>query len=733
MPVPTTIKILYLGSLHQDGNSSKRFETLKSFGYDVQGINVDDYIFGTIWMRFHFHLYIGPGIRALNKEVLRKTNEFKPDLIWVDNKPYLKSYTLNRIKEASPSVKILNLLTDDPFGKFHYAWRFIYHTFKLYDIHFVQREINISELKKWGAKRVETCFRSFDPDFHRKLELDNSQINLYKSKVGFIGSYESDREEYIVFLVQNGIDVDITGDGWENGKHWSLLKKYYKGPSVYGDEYVKVINGMEVALHFLRKANRDQQDSRTFEIPACGTFMLAERSNLHIEFFKEGTEADFFTSKEELLKKVNYYLQEEELRKSIAAAGYKRSFESGYDHKSRLEKIIEKIYQPSIPSQKMKRVVVAIYYDPDFYPPTINAIINLSTTCEELVVVTRNHTKIDFPYPGNVRLIKIGKQISVLESEKKNLIGKLYSFLSFTSVLFKQMKSKSTAILLIYDAIPLFSLHLMRKFISKNKIIWYHNHDMPNTHQVRKYSIGWFASKYEFEEMKKIDYFSLPSDDRLVYYPNWKDMSRYLSIPNYPSLKVYRNNEVSKFINDEIRIIFQGTIGEEHALEELISILKEKVGGKNLRLILKGGVRPHYKKLLSDHAEKFGVTDRIEWVGLGAYCELPPLTLTCHIGIAIYMGTDKVRLTLGTASNKIYEYAASGLPVILYDNNQFRKHLESYNWAYFTDGTAPSLIKCLEAIFNDYNNLSNEARKSFEDKLNFEKSFSKVISRVISK
>lgn len=732
MLFPSSTKILYIGSLETSGNSYKRFETLKSMGFQVEGINVDTYIFGTIWMRFHFHLYMGPGISALNKKVIKKAADFKPDIIWVDNKPYLKSALLKKLKSENPESKIVNLLTDDPFGKFHYAWRLIYHTFKYYDIHFVQREINISELKRWGAKRVETCFRSFDSAFHRKLTKAEYETKKYDTKVGFIGSFEEDREAYIAFLVKNGIDVDITGDGWENGKYWTLLKKYYKGPSVYGDEYIKVINGMEIALHFLRKANRDQQDSRTFEIPACGTFMLAERSHLHLNFFKEGEEADFFTSKEELLKKLNYYLSARAEREKIALAGYFRSYNSGYDHRSRLTEVLNKIYSEPAAPLPFKTVVTSIYYDPDFYPPTINAIVNLSQICEELVVVSRNHSLLDFPYPGNVKLVKLGKLITVQESERKNLAIKIQVFLQFTWSLMRQLKRRSVDLALFYDAIPLFSFFICRRFLTSDKICWYHNHDMPSTHHVRKYSIGWFSTKYEFPTMKSVDYFSLPSNDRLQFYPEWKDMDRYLSIPNYPSLKVYQKREFNTFVNDEIKIIFQGTIGEGHALEELISILSEKIDGKSLKLILKGGVRPHYKKLLSDLAISMGVEDKVEWLPLGPYCELPALTSTCHIGIAIYMGTDKVRRTLGTASNKIYEYAASGLPVILYDNEQFRKYLGHQPWAFFTDGSPALLKDCIRKIINNYNELSSLSRGSFEKDLNFEHAFSNVM-KIIQK
>jgi glycosyltransferase involved in cell wall biosynthesis len=725
-------KILYIGSLEKESNSRKRFITLQQMGYKVEGIDVDPFIFGTIWMRFHFHLYIGPGIIALNKTILKKVESIKPDLIWVDNKPYVKPNTLKEIRRNNPTIKIANIITDDPFGKFHYAWRFIYKSFKYYDIHFVQREINIPELKRQGAKRVETCFRSFDPAFHRILPKDDSSLLPYKASVGFIGSYEDDREEYIAYLVQQGISVSITGDGWSKGKYWSLLQPYYKGPSVYGDEYIKTINGMDVALHFLRKANRDQQDSRTFEIPACGTFMLAERSNLHLGFFSEGIEADYFTSKEELLYKLRYYLKETSVREKIAGAGYAKSYASGYDHKSRLTEVIHKIYQPPVSTPSFKKIVIGIYYDPDFYPPTINAINNLSTICEELVVVTRNQSLHDYPYPGNVNMIKIEPLMSVLESEQKSLRTKIAAFLTFTSGLKKQINRNDTDLVVLYDSIPLFSFFIANRFISSKKKIWYHNHDMPATHPIRKYSVSWFSAKYEHKAMNSVDYFSLPSDDRLVFYPNWKNKDNYLCIPNYPSLKLYDKQLEKNKIQEEIKIIFQGTIGEGHGLELLIDLLKERISGKTLRLILKGGVRPQYKESLEDHAKTNGVEEKIDWFPLGPYCELPAITSDCHIGIAIYLKTDNVRNTMGTASNKIYEYAASGLPVIVFDNEQFRKHLENKPWVFFYDGSSESMKKCISSILENHESLSLSALNGFKSELNFEKAFVPVMNKITS-
>jgi hypothetical protein len=335
-----SIKILYIGSLNPNSNSLRRFNTLRSLGHDVSGIDIEPFIYKGPFVKFHHHLNVGPGVNALNRKVWETVAASKPALLYIDNKSFLQPRTLKKIRHQFSGIRIINVITDDPTGKYKYAWRLSLKTASFMDVHFVQRMVNVSELKQYGARRVEICHRSFDPSFHRRLSSEDMGEEYFKTDVGFIGTYESDREEFVAYLIQNGIRVTVVGDGWPQGKYWELIRPHYKGPSVYGDPYIRHINGMKIALHFLRHVNRDEQDSRTFEIPACGTFMLAERSELHEQLFKEDEEAVFFESKEELLDKTVYYLQEEAKRKQIASAGYARCYESGYDHASRIKAVL---------------------------------------------------------------------------------------------------------------------------------------------------------------------------------------------------------------------------------------------------------------------------------------------------------------------------------------------------------------------------------------------------------
>jgi spore maturation protein CgeB len=80
---------------------------------------------------------------------------------------------------------------------------------------------------------------------------------------------------------------------------------------------------------------------RTFEIPACGAFLCAQRTDEHREIFREGLEATFFDDPDELRSKVTRYLADAAARARIAEAGLLAVTQHPHTYRDRIMEMVE--------------------------------------------------------------------------------------------------------------------------------------------------------------------------------------------------------------------------------------------------------------------------------------------------------------------------------------------------------------------------------------------------------
>ncbi len=344
MPTPA-LNLLFVGDLNEEGRSFQRYRTFQDLGLCVRGISFvpvrtdgkDPYHISYL-ARLCSKIGFPPDLTGANQAIRDALQRGSFDVVWIEKGNAVRPSTLRFVRTQHPCPVLVSCSEDDMYARhnhsLYYRWGL-----KYYDVIFTTKTYNLTELPRWGAQRVELFLDAYDEKIHRPLELTPEDRAMYGAEVGFVGTFERDRAETMLYLAEHNIPVVVWGDGWGAwaGRHPNLT---IRARAVYGDEYVKAIIATKVNLCFLRKVNRDETTSRTVEIPACGGFMAAERTTRHLEFFEEGKEAVFFGSREELLDLVRRYLPDGTGRARIAVAGLTRCLRSGYSHRAQLTKML---------------------------------------------------------------------------------------------------------------------------------------------------------------------------------------------------------------------------------------------------------------------------------------------------------------------------------------------------------------------------------------------------------
>ena len=127
---------------------------------------------------------------------------------------------------------------------------------------------------------------------------------------------------------------------WQAALTADAFAATFRSGELKGDGYREAIWHSRINLAYVTHSNRDQVAHKSFEITACGGFLLAERTPEHLACFREDEEAVFFSDFEECRAKIERYVNDEPARIAIAAAGQRRAQSSGYDNDSVLRRLL---------------------------------------------------------------------------------------------------------------------------------------------------------------------------------------------------------------------------------------------------------------------------------------------------------------------------------------------------------------------------------------------------------
>ena len=339
------MSILYIGPLQEGGTCLERMKILNQLGYKVIPFNITPF-YEKKWRPLRSlssRLYMGPITSSINQRLrflVKEGNLGSVKYIWVDKGVDIYYETLYELKKETNAIAI-HYTPDSQF--LSQRSRHFFTSIPIYDLLVTTKEWEVDLYKKSGAERVMLVLQGYGSKFFPR-KVQKKQFLDFKSDVCFIGHTQKAYANKLKLISSMEVDLKIWGDSWPDyALRNSWARSVTIGPGLWGEEYPIALSQAKIGLGFLGKHIPETSTTRQFEIPATGVFLLSERTEILQSLFKEGEEAEFFSSNDEMIDKINFYLCHENVRKRIAASGLNRGKSSGYSSNNILASIMKRL------------------------------------------------------------------------------------------------------------------------------------------------------------------------------------------------------------------------------------------------------------------------------------------------------------------------------------------------------------------------------------------------------
>jgi spore maturation protein CgeB len=330
------MKVLIVGSNGPSAIERYYVKYLRQFGATVHHYPSADIVYKqlskNILNRILFKTKLRTWYRGVNKELLKKADELKPDIIWVFKGMEIYPETLKQLRKKN--FTLANYNPDHPFiiAGSGSGNKNVMRSVGIYHLHFCYHNSLRKEIEE--RFHIPTVFLPFAFEHTDMIYTDPSEITEI-NKVCFQGNPDKYRVSKIELLTAHGFDVDVYGIGWQRTR---LSRN--KHIRIFGiaprPEFWKMNQQYRLQLNLFREHNFGSHNMRTFEIPAVGGIQLTPYSDEQAAFFEDSREIFFFNGDHDMIDKIRtIFSMQPEMIKAIRASARKRSMESGYSFEDR--------------------------------------------------------------------------------------------------------------------------------------------------------------------------------------------------------------------------------------------------------------------------------------------------------------------------------------------------------------------------------------------------------------
>jgi glycosyltransferase involved in cell wall biosynthesis len=377
-----------------------------------------------------------------------------------------------------------------------------------------------------------------------------------------------------------------------------------------------------------------------------------------------------------------------------------------------------------------RKVALLIYNCPFHFPPTINAANILSEKGYEVHLIgLKNQDNWSQQLNKNVKTVYLGTMRTGLQG--------LLQYVKGVFSVRKYLRRNKINVLVGYDAKSVLPGYIATRF---SKISWvFHQHDY---WEFPKGPWEKFLWSTERKLTKYADTVSFPQTQRAEFFKKTAGLKQMpLIVYNGPRKNWLDNTVGQSDVVTQMRsrfkyvLIYQGGWSVYFGLERIFDALA--ICKTNTCLIMLGeerehGVRDSYIKYL----EQLGIEDKVYLAEKYIpYEALPGYTKYADAAIGKLTGEEdnapfNDKFLIG-AANKITEYVACGLPVLLQESGSNRSFLERYPIGIMTNTNDKVLFAAaIDDLMMDETKrkkIANNNKDIFLKELNFDNQFQKII------
>lgn len=382
------------------------------------------------------------------------------------------------------------------------------------------------------------------------------------------------------------------------------------------------------------------------------------------------------------------------------------------------------------------RLLVVFYGNPDYYA-SITRELNRLRDYFSIHLICANFREPAFDWPPDITVERLGWRHDFDQRGLRTRVLGVLDYLQFMRTLRGRIREIRPALVHAHDA---------RAFVAAEWAIT--GNQPPIVYQVRdlnepeacsRLSPQRWVEKRALRRGPRAALVIYSESDRADYYVRRSGDTRPpLVWPNYASLDlVPRPRDFGSLIERRFarrEVLYTGVIGPEIAAAEALRAIASLGDGWHLTIF--GAIYPDHLQELRRLADTLGIGDRVTHGGWIPLREMISRTMEAAVGLVLFKTSSLNYRAMGTSTNKLYEYAARGIPVVVPDTASFHRALGDEEWAAYAEIDNPDAIAreigWLLADRDRYERMCRAARLAFEQRYNFERVMPSVLEKLMA-